>query len=81
MLNLNAPGWFKTAPCVGKNQLFFSANPSKRKMAASICKAECEHSAECLNFALEQNITIGVWGGRTGPDLARLVKSSVDVTR
>ncbi len=80
MFNVNAPYWFDEAPCVGEDELFFSAHPSKRRMAVAMCENVCEHTEECLKFALENEQTVGVWGGKTGPDLVRLseVLQSVD---
>jgi len=72
----NTPVWFATAPCIGKDRMFFSALPSARKRAVRICQAECANRSECLAYALENNLTIGVWGGITGPDLERLVNSN-----
>jgi len=71
MLNLECPEWHKTAPCAGNDRLFFSSNPTDRRNAKSICNTKCAKREECLNFALSNNITIGVWGGLTGPELSR----------
>lgn len=74
MLNVQAPEWFKDTPCVGEDRLFFSARPSQRREAISMCEKMCNHREECLRFALENKLTIGVWGGHAGPDLARLLE-------
>jgi hypothetical protein len=39
-----------------------------------VCNSECSNRSECLKFAVSEGITIGVWGGKTGPELARLVE-------
>lgn len=67
----SAPAWFKDAPCTGKDKLFFSSHPRERKEAVSICNLECENTKKCLSFALESELILGVWGGKTGPEIAR----------
>jgi len=76
MFNVDAPVWFQDAPCVGEDRLFFSSKPSRRKMAISICNNICTHREDCLQFALRNGVTVGVWGGNTGPDLVRLLEGS-----
>lgn len=72
MLNLECPEWHKTAPCSGNDRLFFSSNPTDRRNAKSICNSMCNRKQDCLNYAISNNITIGVWGGLTGPELHRM---------
>lgn len=72
MLKLECPNWHKTAPCAGNDKLFFSSNPTDRKNAKLICVNSCSNRDECLEYAVSNSITIGVWGGMTGPELARL---------
>tara|TARA_B100001094_G_C18187934_1_gene805137 strand:- start:2601 stop:2834 length:234 start_codon:yes stop_codon:yes gene_type:complete len=67
----STPLWFKDAPCIGQDRLFFSSHPKDRKEAKLICKNACENINECKQFALEAELTLGVWGGLTGPELAR----------
>ena len=67
----NAPAWFKDSPCVGKDRLFFSSHPKDRKEAISICNTQCKNMFECRKFAVEGELMLGVWGGMTGPQLAR----------
>ena len=74
MIRLSSPEWFKDAPCRGDDRTFFSGKPSKRKSAIAVCSG-CSSVEKCLDFAIENNITIGVWGGKTGPELDRLVNS------
>lgn len=81
MLQINCPSWFKDAPCVGKDELFFSTAPSKRKQAASICNNLCKNKDECRTMAVESNLTIGVWGGLTGPELTRFIESTNNAVR
>ena len=75
MLNLKMPSWFEDAPCSGQNELFFSSHPSDRKKACRLCVDFCPSVNDCLQFAVSENLKIGVWGGKTGPQLERLVKT------
>lgn len=75
MFDLNTPEWFAKAPCIGEDRLFFSAHPSKRRMAVAKCTEECDNTEKCLQFALDNKMTQGVWGGKTGPELSRLLEA------
>lgn len=74
MFSIECPDWFASSPCVGKDRLFFSSHPADRKRATSICMESCPNVSECLQYAVDERITIGVWGGKTGPELSRLVE-------
>ena len=74
MIKLSSPEWFESAPCRGNDRTFFSSKPSQRKSAVIVCDG-CAASVQCLDFAVTNKITIGVWGGKTGPELDRLVNS------
>ncbi len=67
----NTPTWFKDSPCVGQDRLFFSSHPKDRKEAVSICNTKCVNTFDCRQFAIEGELELGVWGGLTGPQLAR----------
>lgn len=75
----DTPEWYGDAPCLGNDNLFFSSHPSKRRMAVSVCESKCSFKQECLGFAVKHGVSIGVWGGKTGPDLARILESAVEV--
>lgn len=72
MFKVNSPSWFRSAPCLGKDRLYFSTKPAQRKLAANTCRTECIYVDKCLQFALDNELHIGVWGGKTGPELARM---------
>jgi hypothetical protein len=74
MFSVKSPYWFKNSPCSGQDRLFFSSKSSNRRLAVKVCNSECDNRSECLKFAVSEGITIGVWGGKTGPELARLVE-------
>jgi len=76
MFKVNSPKWFSDAPCRGKDRLYFSSRPSRRKVAANICRTECPHTEACLKFAMDNDLHVGVWGGKTGPELSRMGGSS-----
>lgn len=46
-----------------------------------MCDEVCGVREACLQFALDNKLTIGVWGGQTGPDLVRLLDGVKDVHR
>lgn len=77
MFSLDCPEWFASSPCVGQDRLFFSSHPADRKTATSICMSDCPNVDKCLEYAVKSQMTIGVWGGKTGPELSRLVNISV----
>lgn len=81
MIDLKCPDWFATAPCGGNDRVFFSSHPSKRKVAVSVCEDVCMHTEKCLRYALDNNMTLGVWGGKTGPELSRILESKEHVHR
>lgn len=44
---------------------FFPTEGGSTRVAKTIC-ARCSVRAECLQFAIEMDITEGVWGGLSG---------------
>ena len=46
----------------GKSELFFSEIPSDLAAAQALC-GDCEVRVRCLEYALENAIEWGVWGG------------------
>lgn len=75
MFSVDCPDWFATSACVGNDRLFFSSHPADRRAAKNICLNECPNVDRCLSFAVENKITLGVWGGKTGPELSREVEA------
>ncbi len=58
-----------TPPCASiplkeADKLFFSESPKRIAIAKSMC-AECPISAKCLQFALDEEIEFGIFGGAT----------------
>lgn len=55
--------WFKNAACKDMNSnLFFSQRGESTEPAKLICQ-KCPVKEPCLDYALANNETIGVWGG------------------
>jgi len=73
---INNPPWYDNTPCKGQDRLFFSSELKDRSQAKTICKNECSFSGQCLKMAVENELTIGVWGGKTGPEIARMVNAA-----
>lgn len=46
------------------DKLFFSESPKRIAKAKALC-AECPMQAKCLQFAIEESIEFGIFGGLT----------------
>lgn len=60
--------WIQHAHCRNEQidpKLFFPERYEKHPGAAVLC-GPCEVKAECLNYALENNLWVGIWGGKSG---------------
>lgn len=58
-------GWQLKANCSPDDfDLFFSNARTKRKQALSLCN-QCSVQQACLEYAIENNIEHGIYGGRT----------------
>lgn len=63
------PGWFDDAACRGAGPgPWFSMNVGR---ARRICW-ECPVRLECLSYALADPELLGLWGGLTAPERARV---------
>jgi WhiB family transcriptional regulator, redox-sensing transcriptional regulator len=59
------PNWRKYRACRDQDtQFFFPRNGQGRKKALAIC-ATCPVRINCLNFAIQNLIYDGIWGGTT----------------
>jgi WhiB family redox-sensing transcriptional regulator len=56
------PEWMSEGACRGKSDLMHPSEAFGVKIAKQVC-AECPVRSECLQYALEENIDHGVWGG------------------
>lgn len=59
--------WRDKARCVGLDPNIFFADDGDVSRAKEVCHG-CEVQAECLDYALKNNVDFGVWGGSSGPE-------------
>ena len=68
--------WVDGARCQGHNtDLFFDEDTSSATRRAKAICARCPVQAECLAFALETDTLYGVFGGTTGTERERLLRT------
>jgi WhiB family redox-sensing transcriptional regulator len=73
MIFLPGESWRKKAKCATVPRTsFFPVGRSSSKEALAAC-AQCEVVEQCLKYALENNITHGIWGGKTESQRKRMV--------
>lgn len=59
------PDWIDSARCKGLDlTAFFQRNQHTARGALQICK-KCTVREECLDYAIENEMDYGVWGGLT----------------
>jgi WhiB family redox-sensing transcriptional regulator len=61
---VNRPAWHAKANCRGKDHRMFFATTEATAEVLALCW-RCPVSGDCLNAALEDPTTVGVWGGTT----------------
>lgn len=68
--------WRSRAACLGLNDLFFAGkgHHEESQVAYSVCDT-CPVTAECLDYAVTNRITEGVWGGLNERERRRYVKN------
>ena len=69
-----APVWFLEAACDDSNADFFPDRGQDVKEAKAICQ-ECPVKEECLQMALENRNTYGIWGGTTVLERKRIKRA------
>jgi WhiB family transcriptional regulator, redox-sensing transcriptional regulator len=78
--------WLRRAACVGEDpELFFpvgTQGPALRDIAAAkrVC-ARCPVTLECLDLALSDRQTSGVWGGTCEQERDALLRDGIDHAR
>ncbi|WP_326672780.1 WhiB family transcriptional regulator [Streptomyces canus] len=78
--------WLRRAACVGEDpELFFpvgTQGPALRDIAAAkrVC-ARCPVTIECLDLALRDGQTSGVWGGTCEQERDALLRDGIDHAR
>jgi WhiB family redox-sensing transcriptional regulator len=53
-----------TIPLAEADKLFFSESPKRIAVAKNLC-ASCPITSKCLQFALDEEIEFGIFGGTT----------------
>lgn len=67
--------WIEQAKCRDADDVpFFPSNRRELVKALSFCNA-CPVSTECLQYALDNGIEYGVWGGTTETERLRIRQS------
>ena len=65
-------GWQDRAECIGTDpELFFPGRGDDTRAAKAIC-ATCPVRAECLAYALDNDIKFGIFGGKSERERRRL---------
>lgn len=58
------PEWMKQAACLGSDpNLWFPERGQDTTYAKSICDNECPVRQECLEYALDNHMMVGIYGG------------------
>ena len=69
---LGRPAWHSWAACIDEpRSTFFLAQGEDASRAKAIC-AGCEVRQECLDYALADPATVGIWGGTGGTERRRM---------
>jgi WhiB family redox-sensing transcriptional regulator len=65
-------GWVERAACRGlDSELFFPGRGGSDEAARAVC-AGCAVTVDCLDYAVANRITEGLWGGRSERERRRL---------
>ena len=69
------PAWHQHGACRGADpNLFFPKRGDSVKEAKAVC-ARCPVRAECLEYALENHESMGIWGGLSGRERRQLSRT------
>ena len=66
--------WMERAACVGRLDIDYFDIDCSLQAALETC-AVCPVGDVCLDYAIEHNLTDGVWGGAWGDELIGIVKA------
>jgi len=73
--------WMNDARCKGMDtELFFPFEHESNRPAKEVCES-CDVREKCLNYALDHNITYGVWGGKSERERRPLRKKRISDIR
>lgn len=59
------------AQCVGKTNIFFNERSIKDQRQAKIICRQCSMIKDCRDYAINNNVFFGVWGGMSSKEIAR----------
>ena len=69
--------WHKDALCAQTDpEMFFPEGNESTKEAKKIC-GQCSVRGDCLEYALKNSETYGIWGGLTTGERARLRRTKI----
>lgn len=75
------PDWQRDAACrTADVEVFFRSPGYAADEAKAICR-RCPVQSECLEYALEERINFGIWGGATERDRRRIRRERGQSTR
>lgn len=70
------PAWYAAAACAGHDTaLWFPEKGDDWRPAIRVCEA-CPVRQECLQHALDHDERVGVWGGLTAGQRARVARQA-----
>jgi WhiB family redox-sensing transcriptional regulator len=72
LLPVEIQPWYEQAACRGTNaDCFFPEKGGSTRAAKRICQT-CQVTAECLDYALDNDERFGIWGGLSERERRRL---------
>lgn len=73
-----APDWYEDAACQGRStSIWFPGRGEAAPIAMRIC-AICIVQVECLQYALDNNIHHGIWGGASERARLRMRRGDIE---
>lgn len=73
MIYIRGEGWRKKAECADMPRTSFFPNGRRAQKEALEACARCRVKAECLAYALKNEISHGIWGGKTESERRKMV--------
>jgi len=75
MIRITGENWRRMAKCatIPRTNNFFPVGRQSPKIALQACST-CAVRAKCLQYALENEIEHGIWGGKTESQRRRMKK-------
>jgi len=74
-MNYVLQAWRELRACIDQDmKLFFPRTGKQKRTALSYCMV-CPVSTECLQYAIDNEIQFGIWGGKTEDERKVIVRS------